>query len=134
MPKNAEIYMLEHTRVGWVNPNSTIAQVDLVGHSWFFKKEWLQYLWTLQPILTREEQLICGEDLGFSCALQKIGINTYIPPHPLNDIEMFGSYPDTAWNYGIEKCAISHSPGITELFNKMFTYYRKEHNFKCILD
>src|SRR5690606_35792088 len=28
------------TRYGWANPNETIVEVDIVGHCWFFRREW----------------------------------------------------------------------------------------------
>jgi len=119
-------------RVGWDRPNDHISRADIVGHSWFFKKEWLQYLWTLQPILDIEEQLICGEDIGFSCALQKVGIATFVPPHPPNDLEMFGSYPNTAWKYGTEEVGISINPLSSKRFNKAYSYYKNQHGFKIL--
>jgi len=30
-----------YDRHGWDNPNEHTKQVDIVGHSWFFKREWL---------------------------------------------------------------------------------------------
>ena len=130
---NTDNYEIEF-RVGWDRPNDEILRADIVGHSWFFKKEWLQYLWTLQPILDLDEQLICGEDIGFSCALQKVGISTYVPPHPKNDLEMFGSYPEKAWKYGTENVAISMNPASSSKFSRAYKYYKKEHGFQILLE
>ena len=41
---NSKIYM-DHRRSGWAARNKETERVDLVGHAWFFKREWLQYLW-----------------------------------------------------------------------------------------
>ena len=30
---------------GWDNPNINTEKVDIVGHSWFFKREWLGAFW-----------------------------------------------------------------------------------------
>jgi hypothetical protein len=58
-----------------------------VGHAWFFKREWLQYLWREKPTTWHN-----GEDIQFSYLAQKYaGIKTYCPPHPPQDREMHGS-------------------------------------------
>jgi hypothetical protein len=46
---------------------------------------------------------------------------------------MFGSYPNTAWKYGTEEVAISMNQS-TNRFSKAYSYYRKEHGFKILLD
>lgn len=63
--------------VGWKSKNKKTTEVDLVGHAWFFKKEYLKYFWLEQPI-TYET----GEDIFFSYMCQKYaGIKTFVPPH-----------------------------------------------------
>ncbi len=63
--------------------------LPVVGHSWFFKKEWLSHMWREQP---DPKYNTCGEDMHFSYMLQKYaGIKTFVPPHPKNDKEMWGS-------------------------------------------
>lgn len=82
-------YYEYYNRYGWVNPNDDIKQVDLVGHSWFFKKEWLSDYWRELP---NTKYNICGEDMHFSYMLQKYrGIKTYVPPHPKDNKELWGS-------------------------------------------
>ena len=69
--------------------NEIPIKVDLVGHSWFFKKEWLSYMVRELP---DPKYNTCGEDMHFSYMLQKyLNIKTYVPPHPHNDKEMWGS-------------------------------------------
>lgn len=114
-------------RFGWGNPNEEITQVDIVGHSWFFKREWLAYLWSNVP--DYEFMDVSGEDMGFSYALQKVGINTYVPPHPENDLEMYGSIPDKAWKYGMEPHCVSFTSW--SKFDKMYKFY-KDKGFKCL--
>jgi len=76
-----------HQRCGWPTHNPETTQVDLVGHAWFFKRDWLKYLWAEPPITWDN-----GEDMQFSYAAQKYGnINTYCPPHPPDDKELHGS-------------------------------------------
>ena len=83
---NSRVYR-NHTRVGWPSLNTEIQRVDLVGHAWFFKSEWLKYMWFEKPFM-----LDNGEDIQFSYLAQKFGkINTYCPPHPKNDKSLHGS-------------------------------------------
>jgi len=115
-------------RVGWPNPNKEIVQVDLVGHSWFLRRSWLPELFKIVP--NYDDLFITGEDMGLSYALQKIGINTYVPPHPPDNLELYGSNPKKALEYGTEKVAISQN---YVNFNSMFFYYKKL-GFKFIKD
>ena len=69
--------------------NNNLEQVDIMGHSWFFEKAWLRAYWADMP-----EQIppFGGEDMHFSYVLQKyFGLNTYVPPQPENDKELWGS-------------------------------------------
>jgi GT2 family glycosyltransferase len=113
------------TRIGWPNPNSIAMQVDIVGHSWFFRREWLKHLWTTTPDYA--SMLRAGEDIGFSWALQRVGIKTFVPPH--TDPETFGSDPVRAMKYGTEEVGISSSgsPHIVDAYK----YYRTK-GFKLI--
>ena len=78
---------VQHDRCGWPTQNPQTTEVDLVGHAWFFKREWLQYLWREKPTTWHN-----GEDIQFSYLAQKYaGIKTYCPPHPPQDREMHGS-------------------------------------------
>jgi hypothetical protein len=80
-------YYVRHERSGWATQNPETAEVDLVGHAWFFKRDWLQYLWREKPPTWDN-----GEDIHFSYAAQKYGgIKTYCPPHPPEDRELHGS-------------------------------------------
>jgi hypothetical protein len=84
-------------KYGWngIN-NDNITEVDLVGHSWFFKKESLKYLWMEEPITWDN-----GEDIQFSYLAKKYGkINTYVPPHPKNNLELWGNIEKLGRFYG----------------------------------
>ena len=83
---NGTRYM-QHERCGWPTQNAEITEVDLVGHAWFFKREWLKYLWQEKPTTWEN-----GEDIQFAF-MSKIhgGISTYCPPHPPDDKSMHGS-------------------------------------------
>jgi len=96
---------ISYDRHGWANPNEETKQVDIVGHSWFFKREWLGAFWRDAPV---PESRICGEDMHFSYSIQKhLGLGTFVPPHPKDDQEMWGSNPSLAFQYGVDKNAIS---------------------------
>ena len=74
-------------RVGWPSKNSKTERVDYVGHCWFFKRDWLQYLWREVPPTWDN-----GEDIQFSYCLQRYAqIQTYVPPHPIDQPELHGS-------------------------------------------
>jgi len=119
--KKGNTYDFELPRIGWDGPNDETQQVDIVGHAWFFKQEWLPYLWECRP--NYNEMFLCGEDIGFSYILQKYGINTYVPPHPLNNKHLWGSDYDKAFFYGIDKNAVSISEGIQEKFTNALQHY-----------
>ena len=92
--------------IGWIyNNNDTTTEVDIVGHSWFFKREWLHYLWEYTPDYS--ELLRGGEDIAFSAMLQKHGIKTYVPPHPKSNMDLWGSTWDTGNKYGMNLAATS---------------------------
>jgi 2-polyprenyl-3-methyl-5-hydroxy-6-metoxy-1,4-benzoquinol methylase len=90
-------------RYGWDGSNNgnniEPIPVDIVGHAWFFKKDWLSYFVRETPKVN--EYFSVGEDMTFSFMLQKYAnIPTYVPPHPSHDLSMFGSIPHTAWRFG----------------------------------
>jgi hypothetical protein len=96
-----------NTRYGWADINNEEAmRVDIVGHAWFFKREWLTAFWRELPPVGFE---IIGEDMHFSYMIQKyLGLNTYVPPHPRDDKEMWGS--TKGWEMGTEANALSFVP------------------------
>lgn len=80
------IFASNYKEVGWCEPNNEVKRVDYVTHSWFFKKKWLSYFWDVDEV-----PLNYGEDMNFSYQLQKEGIKTYVPPHPNDNKDMWGS-------------------------------------------
>lgn len=95
-------------KVGWNGLHKNdLTKVDLVGHAWFFKREWLKYMWMENPVSWHN-----GEDIMFSYLCQKYGnVNTFVPPHPENDIELWGNVPGRDNNWGVDKNATwLHSP------------------------
>lgn len=99
---------------GWESQNEETVQVDILGHCWFFEREWLTAYWRELP---PPEALFAGEDMHFSYTIQKyLGLKTYVPPHPVNDKEMWGSLK--AREYGEDKEATS-----TYAANQIGAYY-----------
>jgi GT2 family glycosyltransferase len=118
-------------RYGWDGPNNEIEEVDIVGHAWFFKRAWLSHLWNFIP--DYNIHLKCGEDIAFSYMLQRQGIKTYVPPHPTNDLTMYGSKRTTAILYGTDKnAAISEAPGMSEHFTYVLKHFIVDLGFKTI--
>jgi len=118
-------------RVGWAEPNEHTVRVDIVGHCWFFKREWLSTFWRELP--DPEDPVIVGEDIHFSAMIQKyLGLETYVPPHPRADLEMWGSRPDSAWEIGQDEAAISMN---YQNIDKMSAQLRKHINggFKTVM-
>jgi hypothetical protein len=105
-------YNIQHPRFGWDGKNANVEQVDIVGHAWFFEQKWLHYLWECYP--DYDTLLVAGEDIGFSYILQKYGINTYVPPHPHNQPNLWGSNPHFACMYGSDSVATWLNGGMTK--------------------
>jgi hypothetical protein len=77
----------DHSRHGWPSQNTSIEQVDLVGHAWFFARDVLPLFWREKPFTWDN-----GEDIHFSYCAQKYGnVGTFCPPHPPEDKDLWGS-------------------------------------------
>ena len=84
-------------RVGWDNPNEEVKEVFCVGHCWFFHRDLLSIFTRELPDLDQPWDV--GEDMHFSFMLQKYSnYRTYVPPHPKNNKELWGSLK--GWQYG----------------------------------
>lgn len=73
-----------HIKIGWNGKKfAESTEVDLVGHSWFVKRDWLKYMWYEEPASWTN-----GEDMQFSYLCQKYGnIKTYVTPYTDNKDE-----------------------------------------------
>jgi hypothetical protein len=99
----------EKPRMGWEGKNENLEFVDLVGHSWFFRKEWAKYFWLEEPLIKT-----FGEDIHFCAMLQKKGVRAACPPHPASEKELWGSlYPER----GIDRVAISSKDRSRDYYN-----------------
>ncbi len=85
--------------------NEEIKRVDIIGHSWFFKRDWLRFYWLDMPNIP----FPCGgEDMHFSYVLQnRIGLYSYIPPQPENDKDLWASLNPS--KYGEDMVATSRT-------------------------
>jgi hypothetical protein len=124
--ENCNIYK-HKKRYGWDGNTNVSKPVDIVGHSWFFKKNWISYFTREPPPVN--EKFSVGEDMWFSYMLQKYAtIPTYVPPHPRNDTSMFGSIPQTAWKFGCDG-----NTGSCGNFDIALNEYRKS-GFKILIE
>ena len=120
---------MNHTRYGWANPNEHPTKVDIVGHSWFFRREWLPaYFSELKPHTGFD---LFGEDIHFSYVLQRqLGIPTYVPPHPSHQWQDWGS--SHGW-LGQDQHAISMDPQASTKWDGPFRHYLDK-GFRLISD
>jgi hypothetical protein len=74
---------------GWRAPGREVRRVDIVGHCWFLRRDWLRWL-ALEP--RPAGVTTAGEDYHVSVALQKhLGLASYTAPHPEDDLSRWGS-------------------------------------------
>ena len=98
---------MQYYRHGWPSQNVEIERVDYVGHAWFFKREWLPYLWREMPPTWDN-----GEDMHFSYTAQKFGnIQTYCPPHPADEKELHSSL--LGYELGVDSKATSNNQAVS---------------------
>jgi len=96
-------------RIGWDNPNEQTEQVDICGHSWFFHRDMLSVFCRELPPMNHN--FLVGEDIHFSHMIQKYtDMKTWIPPHPKDNKEMWGS--TKGWQFGDDgRATASHAMG-----------------------
>lgn len=105
LDENVDYPIKNYYRIGWVRPNERTMQVDFVGHSWFLKTKWLNYMF--DGTEGYQKYKYAAEDMTLSFSCLKNGIYTYVPPHPISNIEMWGSLPETAVGLGTSGEALS---------------------------
>lgn len=106
LPKEKR-YSSKH-KVGWNGHHyDAPAEVDLVGHAWFFHRDHLHYLWREEPISWEN-----GEDIHFSAMALKHGnIKTYVPAHPESDTACWSCRPDFGKMAGRTRTATHNTAG-----------------------
>lgn len=79
-----------HVKIGHNGQHSdAFWKVNLVGHSWFTKKEFLRDMWREEPLSWDN-----GEDIQLAALAQIYSnISCYVPPHPENNIDVWGCLP-----------------------------------------
>ena len=91
-----------HNKFGWNGGHSDRTErVDLVGHAWFYRQEWIKYLFYEKPFTWDN-----GEDITFSYLAQKYGgINTFVPPHPESNRDIWSADYNIAQTVGSDRNA-----------------------------
>lgn len=110
---------IPYNKVGWngVHVGDT-RRVDLVGQTWFFRQEWVKYLWYEKP-----HSWDNGEDIMFSFLAQKHGnINTFVPPHPEENRSIWSTDLGTAQNVGSDQNASWRIGNHLQLRNRVVEY------------
>lgn len=115
---------------GWGNPNEKTMRVDIVGHAWFFRREHLAMFWSEMP--PQDASKIAGEDIHFSYMLQKFGLATYVPPHPQDDLSLWGSLPEYGKTIGTDENAISSDQTALSRFDIALQYYTNRGFTLCL--
>jgi hypothetical protein len=107
-----------YRRWGWDGICDSTKEVDFVGHSWFLEKDWLGTMWINSSEFYAFKYV--AEDVFLSYSIKKwLRIKTYVPPHPKNDLDLYGSIPDKALKYGQDaNIAISFVPQQADNMNK----------------
>ena len=95
-------------KVGWNGHHYEHAcEVDLVGHAWFFRKEYLRFMWQQEPTTWEN-----GEDIHLSyMALKHAGLSTWVPAHPESDPQCWSCRPDFGKAVGRSSTATFKSDG-----------------------
>lgn len=122
------IKMLDDTHVNYpsckyecVARNEEVEEVDIIGHSWFFKKDWLKAYWALMPDYI---PFMGGEDMHFSFAMQKIlNLKSYVPKQPPDNQRLWGSLNPS--KYGEDMNATSRTKNGTIDANSYWNYMIK---------
>jgi len=108
-----------YLKVGWNGQHlNETKRVDLVGHAWFFRQEWAKYLWYEKPYTWDN-----GEDIMFAYLAQKYGnINTFVPPHPENNKDLWSSDHKMGYEIGSDKNASWRLGSHIEVRNNIVIY------------
>jgi hypothetical protein len=111
-----------YTAYGWCNPTEQAIEVDMSCQSHFFETTLLNDFWKYAPDPLPMDH---GEDTHISFVSQINEMGTFVAPHPKDDLEMWGSNPSTANNYGSDKNAISWSAKANTGMNRYWNFVRK---------
>jgi glycosyltransferase involved in cell wall biosynthesis len=110
-------------KAGWNGQHfNEPVQVDLVGHAWFMRKEYVQYMWREEPASWDN-----GEDihLGYM-ALKHGGVKTLVPPHPEDDQSLWSCRPDFGKIVGRLKVATYKTSDHKQTRTNIVDQYRQD--------
>ncbi len=125
-----EKYPQNFLNVGWHRANSKTCAVDLVGHSWFFEREYLK------PMLAKpysKKYKFVGEDMTLSFSAAEQGFGTYVPQHPVKILSLWGSLPEFGWQYGDDEIAIHKNSANAQMMLDVLKEIRAS-GWKCLLE
>lgn len=110
-------------KVGWNGGHLTkTAQVDLVGHAWFTRKQHLNFMWREEPYTWDN-----GEDIHLSyMALKHGNVKTYVPPHPENDQSLWSCRPDFGKIVGRKNVATFKTAGHKDIRSEIVRHFAKD--------
>ena len=101
---------------GFANP--VPVKADIVGHCWFFKTEWIHYMWK-EPTVS----FSTGEDIQLCASAQIFGdIFSYVPSQPHDQPEVWG---DTNPMLGSDEHASWKLPHHNPDREKLYEHYSK---------
>ena len=120
-----------YTAHGWCKPNEEVMKVDFGCHSWFFEKNILREFWANMP---DDIPGNFGEDMHLSYVAKNFcNKNTYVAPHPSDNIDMWGSNPTLASKYGEDENAISRNY-IANLGMNSYVNFIINNDFKIVAE
>ena len=98
--------------------NEEPVRCDIVGHCWFFKTKWINYMWR-EPTVS----FSTGEDIQF-CASAKLygNIDSFVPSQPIKQPEVWG---DTNPLLGTDEHASWKLPHHNPDREKLYDHYSK---------
>ena len=117
-------------RTGWRRPYAKTARVDFVGHSWFLRREYLGFMFDGTEKYQRFKT--AGEDMCLSFKALENGVKTFVPPHPYNDTDLWGSLPECGMKYGNDRNAVSMNDSNINAMSEMMRVFSSDGWKFCI--
>lgn len=105
--------------LGWRKPYHESVMVDFVRQSWFFKKDWLEFMFGDTEEFQKHKYVAADMYISFKC--KEHGIPTFVPPHPYWDLEQWGLKPESSMNS--ENTAISQNNENCINISNAISYY-----------
>lgn len=107
---------------GWKDINNDKAiQVNYLFQTWFMPRKALNSFWSemVPDDMTHNRRI--GEDMTVSLMAQKkLGLKSYVVPHPANDKCLWGN--TTGDKYGVDEFAVHVNPDLQKAMEKYFYF------------